>query len=76
MTSIGKRLNVSSSYLARIYTRLNVPRPAAGYWAKVTAGMHPKIPNLPSSEPGDELEWDRFNDNPHLKSYVKHTAKY
>ncbi|MEH6502717.1 MAG: hypothetical protein V7682_02315 [Cycloclasticus sp.] len=37
MTSIGKKLGVSSSYLARIYTRLNVPRPAAGYWAKVAA---------------------------------------
>lgn len=61
MTSIGKKLNVSSSYLARIYTRLNVPRPAPGYWAKVAAGKTPSKPKLPAALPGDETIWDRSN---------------
>ena len=38
MTSIGKRVDVSSSYLARVFTRLNIPRPPVGYWAKIEAG--------------------------------------
>lgn len=59
MTSIGKKLSVSSSYLARIYTRLNVPRPAPGYWAKVAAGATPFKPDLPAAQPGDETIWDR-----------------
>lgn len=59
MTSIGKKLNVSSSYLARIYTRLNVPRPAPGYWSKVAAGATPFQPDLPAAQPADETIWDR-----------------
>jgi len=61
MTSIGKKLNVSSSYLARTYTRLNVPRPAPGYWAKVAARKTPFKPKLPAALPGAETIWDRSN---------------
>ncbi len=58
MTAIGKRLGVSSSYLARVYTKLNVPRPAPGYWAKVAAGKPVKKPPLPEPEVGSEVAWD------------------
>ena len=74
MTSIGKKLGVSSSYLARIYTRLNVPRPAAGYWAKVAAGKPPHKPPLPEVELGYETEWDRYNQAPQIKTSTPTTA--
>tara|TARA_R110002074_G_scaffold373069_1_gene548747 strand:+ start:33271 stop:34563 length:1293 start_codon:yes stop_codon:yes gene_type:complete len=74
MTSIGKKLGVSSSYLARIYTRLNVPRPAAGYWAKVAAGKPPHKPPLPDVELGYETEWDRYNQAPQIKTSRPTTA--
>ncbi len=61
MTSIGKQYGVSSSYLARVYTRMNVPRPAPGYWAKVEAGKKVTQPPLPEARPEDELEWDRHH---------------
>jgi hypothetical protein len=61
MTTIALRYKVSSSFLARICTRLNVPRPDRGYWAKLAAGKKtPKCPPLPNAAPGDELEWARY----------------
>ena len=38
MLAIAARFGVSSSYLARVCTMLNVPRPARGYWAKLAVG--------------------------------------
>src|SRR5260221_5267187 len=34
MTKVAERYGVSSSYLAQICSRLNVPRPSRGYWAQ------------------------------------------
>jgi len=48
---------VSSSFLARVCQRMNVPCPPRGSWARKTAGMTSKAPPLPASEPGDELAW-------------------
>jgi hypothetical protein len=59
MTSIALRYKVSSSFLARVCTRLNVPRPDRGYWAKFAVGKRTKRPPLPNADPGDELEWVR-----------------
>ncbi len=36
MLKVAARFGVSSSYLARVCTLLNVPRPARGYWAKLS----------------------------------------
>ena len=33
MLRVAARYNVSSSYLARVCTLMNVPRPERGYWA-------------------------------------------
>jgi len=59
MLKVGARYGVSSSYMARVCTRLNVPRPARGYWAKLEVGKAPKRPPLPEPRPGDELVWRR-----------------
>lgn len=60
MTTVALRYKVSSSFLARVCTWLNVPRPERGYWAKLAVGKVTKQPPLPEAEPGDELEWNRY----------------
>ena len=52
MTKIAERYGVSSSYLARVYTNLNIPRPAVGYWAQVAVGKRKANPPLPEVQPG------------------------
>jgi hypothetical protein len=59
MLKVAARYGVSSSYMARVCTRLNVPRPKRGYWAKLAVGKAPKVPALPDPQPGDELKWRR-----------------
>jgi hypothetical protein len=59
MLRVAARLGVSSSYMARVCTLLNVPRPERGYWAKLSVGKAPKQPPLPEPRPGDPLEWTR-----------------
>jgi hypothetical protein len=59
MTKVAARYGVSSSFLARVCERLNVPRPARGYWAQLEVGKAPAKPMLPEPRPGDELEWSR-----------------
>src|SRR3974390_1142981 len=60
MTTVVLRYKVSGSFLARVCTWLNVPRPERGYWAKLAVGKVTKQPPLPEAEPGDELEWNRY----------------
>ena len=64
MLKVAARFGVSSSYMARICTLLNVPRPERGYWAKLAAGKVPKQPALPDPQPGDQLEWSRDGTQP------------
>lgn len=59
MLKVAAWFDVSSSYMARICTLLNVPRPERGYWAKLAVGKAPPIPPLPAARPGDELVWSR-----------------
>ena len=59
MTTVALKYEVSSSFMARICTRLKVPRPPRGYWAMYAKGKRPKRPLLPNACPGDELEWAR-----------------
>ena len=63
MLKAAARFNVSSSYMARVCARMNVPRPERGYWARLAVGQTPtKIP-LPEAQPGDELVWSRDGSN-------------
>lgn len=41
MTKVAVRYGVSSSFLARVCERLNVPRPPRGYWAQLEVGKLP-----------------------------------
>lgn len=64
MIKIGERLGVSGSYLARICSLLNVPRPERGYWAKLEVGKAPPVPPLPEPRPGDQVHWSREGEQP------------
>ena len=62
MLKVAAQFGVSSSYMARVCTVLNVPRPERGYWAKLAVGKAPAKPPLPEAGPGDQLEWVRGGD--------------
>jgi len=57
MIKVADRFEVSSSYLARICTFLNVPRPGRCYWAKLAVGKGPPQLPLPALQPGDPEHW-------------------
>jgi hypothetical protein len=57
MTKVAQQFDVSGSYLARICTLLNVPRPERGYWAKLAVDKAPPKVPLPPAQPGDPLHW-------------------
>lgn len=57
MLKVGARFGVSSSYLARVCTELQVPRPQRGYWAKLEVGKAPLRPALPPAAVGDITQW-------------------
>jgi len=67
MLKVAARLGVSSSYMARVCTQLNVPRPERGYWAKLAVGRAPKQPKLPDPRPGELLEWTRDGTQPKVE---------
>jgi hypothetical protein len=57
MLKVAARFGVSSSYMARVCTQLNVPRPERGYWAKLAVCKAPKQPALQEPRTGDPLAW-------------------
>lgn len=57
MTSIAGRYGVSSSFLARVCTAMNVPRPPRGYWEQLKVGRAPERSLLPEAQPNIALEW-------------------
>lgn len=59
MLKVAARFDVSSSYMARVCTRMNVPRPERGYWAKLAVGKTQLQVPLPEAQPGNELVWSR-----------------
>jgi hypothetical protein len=57
MLRVAERFGVSSSYLARVFTELRIPRPAPGYWTQVGFGKALAKPSLPPARPGELTEW-------------------
>ncbi|MGX5733806.1 hypothetical protein [Bosea thiooxidans] len=54
---LAEKFGVSGSYLARVCSALNVPRPPLGYWQKKAVGKAAPRPELPPALPGDQLSW-------------------
>lgn len=59
MLKVAEKLGVSSSYMARVCTYMNVPRPERGYWAKLAVGKTQKQVPLPEAQPEDVLVWSK-----------------
>jgi hypothetical protein len=57
MVRLAERFGVSSSYLARVFTELRIPRPPRGYWAQLEFGKSPPKADLPPARPGEITEW-------------------
>ncbi|MDX0333400.1 hypothetical protein GOC48_25240 [Sinorhizobium meliloti] len=53
----GRRLGVSSSYLAKVCRALGVPSPPRGYWVSKAKGRAPPVPPLPAPRPGAPTGW-------------------
>lgn len=66
MLKVAAKFGVSSSYMARVCTRMNVPRPERGYWAKLAVGKTQKQVPLPEAQPGNELIWSRDGSSEHV----------
>jgi hypothetical protein len=64
MIKVAEKFSVSGSYMARVCSVLNVPRPERGYWAKLEVGKAPARPALPEALPGDQLFWSQEGDPP------------
>jgi hypothetical protein len=59
MLKVAARFKVPSSYMARVCTLMNVPRPERGYWVKLAVGQKLSKPELPEIRPGDLMVWNR-----------------
>jgi hypothetical protein len=58
MTKVCEQFDVSSSYMARVCTLLNVPRPPRGHWQKLAVGKAGPQEALPEALPGDQVTWN------------------
>jgi hypothetical protein len=59
ISHLAESFGVSGSYLARVCTALNVPRPPVGFWQKKAVGKAAQRPELPPALPGDQLLWSK-----------------
>lgn len=59
VSHLAKEFDVSGSYLARICSALNVPRPPAGHWQKKAVGKAAPQTPLPPARPGEPLQWSQ-----------------
>jgi len=58
MIKAAERYDVSGTYLARVCTLLNVPRPPRGHWQKLAVGKRAPQEPLPEALPGDQVTWN------------------
>lgn len=75
MIKVAEQLGVSGSYMARVCSALNVPRPERGYWAKSAVGKAPPKTPLPEARPGDQLHWSNDGELPPPPSKVPRPAQ-
>jgi hypothetical protein len=55
MSRLASDYGVSDVALAKTCTRMNMPRPGRGYWARLGAGEKLERPALPQAQPNDDL---------------------
>lgn len=65
----AERLGISDSYLRRVCTALDVPRPSKGWWMKRAAGTAPPPPPLPPARPGVPAHWAKGG--PSIKQFYR-----
>jgi hypothetical protein len=53
MTTLAKGYGISDVSLGKICKKLNIPKPEAGYWAKIAAGKIVKQKELPPLQKGE-----------------------
>ncbi|ANL41450.1 hypothetical protein [Rhizobium phaseoli] len=58
-STLALKLRVSDSYLCRVCTALEVPRPPRGYWTRRKAGLEAPVPELPPLRLGSPDRWSR-----------------
>ena len=54
---LAKEYELSDARLTAICRMLRVPKPAPGYWAKVSHGKNPRRPPLPALGPNEKTEF-------------------
>lgn len=54
---LAKEYELSDARLTVICRMLKVPKPAPGYWAKISHGKHPRRPPLPQIGPDEKFEF-------------------
>ncbi|WGI73343.1 hypothetical protein QC756_13310 [Sinorhizobium meliloti] len=59
VAATSRRLGVSGSYLARVCTALEVPRPKPGHWGLQSVGRAPPTPPLPPPSSFNPGSWSR-----------------
>jgi hypothetical protein len=67
---LAKEYRVSDTRLAVICKKLKVPKPAPGYWAKISHGKDPRRPPLPSLAPGERTEFVHIVDEDRKRPIV------
>lgn len=74
MTKVAVRYGVSSSFMARVCTAMNVPRPEVGYWMRLEFGKTVSKPPLPEARPFDMQAWAPGTEFP-SKAVLKPVAR-
>ncbi len=50
MTKLSAKLGISDVALAKTCTKLNIPRPSRGHWARLASGQDSSRPSLPAAD--------------------------
>lgn len=59
MQKLATEFSVSGSYLSRVCSYLDIPKPGRGYWAKHAAGKRTQKIPLPPQRPGFPTSWQK-----------------